>query len=269
MRRATPAKRTNHSTQTLCLALAFIVLVLAGSPALALDPMGPPSSALWKGDYRLGLDYSFSEMDFELVNGTLTGVGDIVDWSLKDFEAHRAYASLGYGLSANWEGFLRLGGAKGTFGDAILDSGEEFDGGLDFAVGAGIKATFYENDLWRLGALLQASYSEFDGALELSSPNWRPDFTEVDILLVQAGLGATYRWTDRVSVYAGPFAYMAMGDLDAALGTLNLHWDIDDSLNYGGYLGANVILSENCTGNIEYQLAGDASVIGLGLMWRI
>jgi hypothetical protein len=276
MRRAAPAKRTKPSAEIVCLGLAFILVGMAGSPALALDPMGPPASALWKGDYRLGFDYSLSEMDLELINGTLTGVGDIIDLTLKDFQAHRAYATLGYGLSDNWEGFLRVGGANGTFGDTIWRAGEELEGGIDFAVGAGIKATFYETDLWRFGALLQAGYAEFDGTLESGVSGWLPDFAEVDILQVQAALGATYRWTDRLSVYAGPFAYMLMGDFNDTYNVLQptprarqLSWDLDSSINYGGYLGVNFMLRENCACNLEYQLAGNASAIGLGLIWRI
>ncbi len=276
MRRGTPIKRANHSAHILCLGLAFALVALAGSPALALDPMGPPASTLWKGDYRLGLDYSFSEMDLEMIDGTLTGVGDIIDLTLKDFKAHRAYATLGYGLSDNWEGFLRLGGANGTFGDALWNAGEELEGGIDFAAGAGIKATFYETDLWRFGALLQASYAEFDGTLESNASGWLPDFTEVDILQIQAALGATYRWTDRLSVYAGPFAYMVMGDFEdtfpvrgegATVSTFN--WSLDSSFNYGAYLGAHYLFRENCACSIEYQLAADASAIGLGLIWKI
>lgn len=276
MRRGTPAKRTKYSVETVCLGLAFIVVSLAGSPALALDPMGPPASALWKGDYRVGLDYSLSEMDLELTDGTLTGVGKTIDLTLKDFQAHRAYATLGYGLSDNWEGFLRLGGANGTFGDTIWNAGEELEGGIDFAAGAGIKATFYETDLWRFGALLQAGYAEFDGTLESGVSGWLPDFTEVDILQIQAALGATYRWTDRLSIYAGPFAYMLMGDFEDTFPLTGestivstYHWDLDSGLNFGGYLGANFMLRENCACNIEYQIAGNASTIGLGLMWKI
>ena len=276
MRRAAPTRRTKHSTQIIYLGLAFVLVVLAGTPALALDPMGPPASTLWKGDYRLGLDYSFEQMDLEMVNGTLTGVGDILDWTLKDFEAHRAYATLGYGLSDNWEGFLRLGGAIGTFGDMLWNAGEELEGGIDFAVGAGIKATFYETDLWRFGALLQASYTEFDGTLESSVPGWLPDFIEVDIVQVQAAVGATYRWTDRLSLYAGPFAYMVRGDFEDTYPTpgdgravSTLYWYIDSGINYGAYIGAHYLLRDNCTCNIEYQLAADASTIGLGIMWRL
>ncbi|UCC99879.1 MAG: hypothetical protein JSW66_08345 [Phycisphaerales bacterium] len=276
MRRGISTKRTGRVTTTYILGLALVMVGLGGSTAFALDPMGPPASALRQGDYKLTLDYSFSEMDFELTDGTSSTGGELIPLTLKDFQAHRAYAGLGYGLYDNWEAFVRFGGTKGTFGDSIWEVGEEFEGGFDFAVGAGAKATFYETDSWRVGALLQASYAEFDGTLELSAPGWLPDVTEIDILQVQAAIGATYHWTDRISVYAGPFAYMVMGDFEDTFpvttngaGTITLSWDIDDGPNYGGYLGAYIILNDNSMLNVEYQLAADASAVGLGLMWRI
>ena len=276
MRRVIPPRKTKHSAQIVCLGLAFLLVALTSSPALALDPMGPPASTVWKGDYRLGFDYSFSQMDIDMVSGSLTGATNVIDLTLNDFEVHRAYATLGYGFSNSIEGFVRLGGANATFGDTIWRVGEEFDGGIDFTIGAGVKATFYENDLWRFGALAQASYAEFDGKLDANVDGWIPDSTEVDILQVQAAAGATYRWTDRLSLYAGPFVYMVMGDFDdsfpAASGNSaysTLHWDLDSDLNFGAYIGAHYLLRNNCACTIEYQLAGNANVIGLGIMWKI
>jgi hypothetical protein len=289
MRRGTPTRRTKHSIKIVCLGLAFIVLGMAGSPALALDPMGPPASVLRQGDYKLTLDYSFGQRDLDLsegtwkqrVNGVPLGSGQSAPLTIDDFEEHRAYAGLGYGLADSWEVFLRLGGVKSTFGDSLWGAGEEFEGDIDYIAGGGIKATFYEEGNWQLGGLLQASYAQLDGKLDASTPGWlAPDFVEIWIAEAQIALGATYRWTERLSLYGGPFAHMIiMGEFgdtfttyDNTLNTFvaaDYWWDIDKSLNYGGYFGASVILGENSTLNVEYQLAGDASTIGLGVMWRI
>jgi hypothetical protein len=171
-----------------------------------------------------------------------------------------------------------VGGAKGTFGDSLWEGGEDFDGGIDFAAGAGIRATFFEVGDLLLGGLLQASYAEFDG--ELDGPGWpSSDFVEVKITEAQLALGATYRWTDRLSVYGGPFAHVAMGDFDDTftfhdddLGGLvqsHYYWYIDEGPNYGAYLGALIALGRNSSFNVEYQLTSDANAVGLGLMWRI
>jgi hypothetical protein len=288
MRRGTPIKRANHSAQSVCLGLAFMLVILAGSPALALDPMGPPASALRQGDYKLTLDYSFGQRDLDLVGGTWkqrtngvpSGSGQAVALTIDGLQEHRAYAGLGYGLADSWEVFLRLGAVKSSFGDSLWNSGEEFEGNIDFAVGGGVKATFYEEGKWQVGGLLQASYVQLDGKLDASSPGWlAPDFIDIWIAEAQIALGATYRWKDRISLYAGPFAHMAMGGFEDTFSTFDTgansfvtaeySWDIDKGLNYGGYLGANVILGENSTLNVEYQLSGNASTIGLGVMWRI
>jgi len=288
MRRGTPLKSANHSTGILCLCLAFVLVSLTGSPAMALDPMGPPVSALRQGDYKLTLDYSFGQRDLDLAqgnwkqrtNGVPSGSGKAVGLTIDNLQEHRAYAGLGYGLTDSWEVFLRLGAVKSSFGDSLWDSGEEFEGDIDYAAGAGIKATFYEQGDWQIGGLLQASYVWLDGQLDASSPGWlAPDFIDIWLIEAQIALGATYQWTDRVSLYAGPFAHMAMGEFGDTFSTFDsgannfvtaeYWWDIDKGLNYGGYLGANVILGETSTLNVEYQLSGDASTIGLGVMWRI
>ena len=288
MRRGTPTKHANHSAQIFFLGLAFIVVGLAGAPALALDPMGPPSSALREGDYKLTLDYSFGQRDLELsagtweqrANGAPSASGETVALSLKDFQEHRAYAGLGYGLADAWEVFLRIGADNATFGDTLWDADEKFEGDIDFAIGGGIKATFYEQDKWQVGGLLQASYAALDGKLDSSAPGWlAPDFVDIWIAEAQIALGVTYHWRERVWLYAGPFAHMAIGEFQDTFSTFDsdtnnfvtadFSWDIDKGLNYGGYLGASIMLGHNSTLNVEYQLSGGASTIGLGAMWRI
>lgn len=286
MKRGINTARTEHVSKICYLALALVIAGLGGQTALALDPMGPPGSALQAGEYKATLDYSFSEMDFELTDGKWTDLldgvfndsGAAISLTIKDFETHRAYAGLGYGIFDNWEVFLRVGGAKATFGDSLWEGGEDFDGNIDFAAGAGIRATFFEVGDLLLGGLLQASYAEFDG--ELDGPGWpSSDFVEVKITEAQLALGATYRWTAWLSVYGGPFAYVVMGDFDDTftfhdddLGGLvqsRYYWYIDEGPNYGAYLGALMALGRNSAFNVELQLAGDANAIGLGLMWRI
>jgi hypothetical protein len=286
MKRGINTARTGPVRKICYLALALVIAGLGGETALALDPMGPPATALQRGEYKAALDYSFSEMDFELTDGKWTDLlegvfndsGQAIDLTIKDFETHRAYASLGYGIFDNWEVFLRAGGAKATFGDSIWGGGEDFDGNIDFAAGAGIRATFFEVGDVLVGGLLQGSYSEFDG--ELDGPGWpSADFVEVKIMEAQVALGATYRWTDWLSVYGGPFAYVVKGDFDdtfvfndSDLGGLvqaHYYWYIDEGPNYGAYLGALMALGRNSAFNVELQFTSDANALGMGLMWRI
>lgn len=286
MKRGINTARTRHVRKICYLALALVMAGLGGEIAFALDPMGPPASALQQGEYKAMLDYSFSQMDFDLADGKWTelldGVfydsGQAVDLVIKDFETHRAYAGLGYGIFDNWEVFLRAGGAKATFGDSLWEDGEDFDSNIDFAAGAGIRATFFEAGDLLLGGLLQGSYSEFDG--ELDAPGWpSSDFVEVKIMEAQLALGATYRWTDWLSVYGGPFAHVVRGDFDDTFTFYNdevgglvqshFYWYIDEGPNYGAYLGALMALGRSSAFNVELQFTSDANAIGMGLMWRI
>ena len=192
--------------------LALSVIVLGDSSVFALDPMGPPAAGLEQGQFKTGVDFSYSKMDLELTDGTfveyLDGLlfdsGEATSFALKDFKASKAYVNLGYGFADNCEGFLRVGGTKGKFGDSIWLDSEEFDSGNDLAVGGGIKATFFEEGGLKLGVLLQGSWAEYQG--QLDSPNWTgPDFVEMDMVEVQMAAGASYTWEGIISIYGGPF----------------------------------------------------------------
>ena len=286
MKRGINTTRIEHVSKICYLALALVIAGLGGQSVFALDPMGPPASALQRGEYKATLDYSFSKMDLDLINGTWTerldgvfhGTGLAESLTIKDFKAHRAYAGLGYGVIDNWEAFLRLGGTNGTFGDSIWEDGEDFDGNIDFAAGAGVRATFYETGNLQLGGLLQASYAEYDGKLDAPGlPS--SDFIEASITEVQLALGATYRWTDRLSVYGGPFAHVVWGDFDDTFTLFDddldglVHsvysWEIDQGPDYGAYIGAWMVLNQNCSFNVELQLTADANALGMGLMYRL
>jgi hypothetical protein len=267
------------------LSLVLAVFGLGSSACFALDLMGPPASGLRQGQFHVGADYSYSEMDLELdagrwveyLDGVFNDAGDALSFTLKDFETARLYASFGYGIADNWDVFVRLGGTDAQFGDSIWQDQERFDSGAQMAIGGGVKATFYEEGNLRLGALLQASWAEFDG--ELLAPHWAAaDSVEMDITEIQIAVGATCRLTDQVSIYGGPFFHFVDGDLDdvyseideATGGLLTSHysWSVQEDSILGAYIGAQVDLADNCSVNIECQLTSAAEAICLGLLWR-
>ncbi len=282
---ATALTRTENISRLLLGIFALVMVGLSGSPAFALDPMGPPTAGLEQGQFRAGVDYSYSKMDIELTDGTfveyLDGVfdnsGEATTFILKDFKASKAYVNLGYGLADNAEAFLRVGGTKGKFDDSIWLDSEQFDSGSNLAVGGGIKATFFEEGGLKLGALLQGSWAEYQG--ELDSPNWTgPDFVEIDMAEVQIAVGASYTWEGRVSVYGGPFFHFVRGDLDDTVGAsitgagelLNSEyaWDINEDSVFGGYLGAQLEVTEGCFFNVEYQRTAAADAFAASVLWR-
>ncbi|MHC4153406.1 MAG: hypothetical protein ACYST6_00550 [Planctomycetota bacterium] len=264
-------------------ASVLLMLSVAASPAFALDFMGPPTSSYGQGRVSAGVDYSYSDMDLELENGSwvehLDGAffdsGDAVSLTLKDFQMNKVYANLGLGLVDNLDVFLRLGVADATFDDAIWGDNEEFESHAEPAVGAGIRATFYENENFALGVLCQASWARFDG--QLDSPYWpSADYVEVDIAEIQIAVGPTVKLTDQIAIYGGPFFHFVDGSLDdefceaAEGGLINAEysWDVQESSNFGGYIGASLNLAENTSFNIEYQHTADADAIALSFAWK-
>jgi len=285
MKRGIIPATTRNSASLGLISLVLIAIGLGPATALALDPMGPPLAEVEKGWFSAGIDYSFSDMDIELgeadfdqyISGVKTASGSAPSVTLEGFQPHKAYANVGYGVFDNWQAFLRLGAATANSGGKVWDLGEEFDGSIDFAIGGGIKATFYEGFYTTIGGLAQVNYTRYDG--NLSGSDWSaPDFISIDLAELQVALGVTYRWTQRLSVYAGPFAYFAMGNFEGSFSTTadeinglirtDYSRDIDEGPTFGGYLGARIMMSDDRFFNIEYQQTSDASAVGAGLMFK-
>jgi hypothetical protein len=267
---------------------AFAVVCSIAPTAWALDQMGPPVAGLEQGQFKVGVDFSYGEMDLEaddgewveFLDGFFFDAGEATSFTLKDFEATKTFANFGYGFADNVEGFFRVGGTRGEFDDSVWEDSEEFESGSNLVVGGGIKATFFEQDGLKLGAIIQASYAEYQG--ELDASHWAaPDFVELDLTEVQLALGASYTWADRFSIYGGPFFHFVSGDLydnvtelfvDAfgVPGILNSEytWEVDEDSSFGGYIGAQLEIGEGCAVNVEYQKTGAADAFGASILWK-
>jgi len=279
--RKIPAKTKNIS-RILLLGLALTLVGLSGSNAFALDLMGPPVAGLEKGMARGGIEYSYSKTELKLIegegdqysDGENLASGEVESITISDFKANKVYGSVGYGLFENCEGFVRIGMAGSEFGDSIFEEDESFDGSTDFTMGGGIKATLYEGFDFKLGALIQANWAKYDGKIkipDLSSNN----FTQIELMEMQIALGAVKMWSERFSIYGGPFVLFINGDFELTTGieneglvTTEYKWDINEGPIYGGYIGAQVKIAKNCYCNIEYQQTSDTDTFGTNLMFR-
>lgn len=262
--------------------LGFVVM-MSCSTVFALDPMGPPVADIRQGQLNEGIEYSYSKMDIKLqegkwieyFDGVFNDSGQATSFTLKDFKMNKVYFNLGYGFTDNLDAFLRLGATTTSFGDSIWEDSEKFDSNVDFTIGAGIKATFYEDDKLKVGGLLQASWAEFDGKLNAS--HWSAaDFVEISMAEVQIAVGPAYKLDDHVTIYGGPFWHFITGDLEDEVneavggGLLNskFSWDIDDSSNFGAYIGTQIDINENTSFNIEYQHTSDSDAFIAGFLWK-
>ena len=274
-------------------AVTFMIVGASGSAVLALSPMGPPKAMLGQDQWAAGIDYANATMDLE-ASGT-----DIIDivydpelhittrkskCNIKDLESNIVLGRVSYGISDNWDAFLRLGvaDAKGdieqTYPDgATPEKFKGFDGGFGFAWGLGTKVTIWENENITWGGLLQMTWAEpDDGSISLSSDTEFTGDAEIEFWEVQIAAGPTWRIDDSVSIYGGPFLHFVDGDLDISGETtlldsrigLEASGDIEEKSQFGGYVGASWEVNEGTSCFIECQFTGDAWGIGLGAAQR-
>ena len=270
------------------LAAAIAVLCFCSSVTFALDPIGPPAGTLKRGQFGIGADYSFSDMDFKAKGrSTLTtynvNSGDIIGiqsqkqrLSLDGVEVHKAYANLGYGITDNLEAFLRLGAADAEWRD---------DGDTHFSFGLRTGITLYQKDALKLDALAQYSWAEsgFD-SLPLTtvigaSPYPLVMSGRLNMQELQIALGPTYELTKSISLYGGGFFHFTDGKLNLIGRTsttgipgigyyLDSSYDIDQVSELGAYIGAKIKTTNNISYSIEYQHTASADAIAMRLLWR-
>jgi hypothetical protein len=221
-------------------------------------------------------------MDLQLNNGewleklfgTYHDSGSAVSLVLSDFEQTNTYVNIGYCLDNNWEIFVRLNRTKVEFGDSLLKQGENYESDAKPAFGGGIKATLFENDNLKIGGLIQANMASYSG--QLNSPTWElPHFVDTDITEIQIAIGANYILMDGIWIYGGPIMHFISGEYsdtymsEFETGGFLLSeytWDIEQDSLYGGYLGSQMQIGENCYFNIEYQFTGGANAFGAGII---
>jgi hypothetical protein len=113
------------------------------------------------------MDLEFNNGKYvEYLDGWFDVSGPRSDLKLKNIKTNTVYVNIGYGVTDIFEVFLRLGGTNARFsGTNFWSTGEEFDSNIDFAIGGGIKVTFYEEGKLKIGGLIQADWSDLDGAI--------------------------------------------------------------------------------------------------------
>ncbi len=256
--------------KTLLLAAALTAIVILGSHALALSPMGIPISTPAQGEFRVSASYEFSDTDPQCSfrDGATTLANDFgieLD-DLENLQQNMVVADISYGLTNDWEAYVRLGG--GNFWNEDWD----FGGDNGFIGGGGTKLTWLKQEAIDWGALFNINWSTSEstdrdkGDVELT----------IDAYEIQIAAGPVWKASDIVSVYGGPFAHYFSGDVEAdadgndfSVAKLKLDWE------FGGYAGVQLDLKPD-PGQIgnsyyifgEFQLTANAWGIGTGIGWR-
>jgi len=178
----------------------------------------------------------------------------------------------------------------------IPEDGPAHDWDTGFAMGFGTKATFWEDTNLKIGGLFSASYTKMDIRVKYQGgiydeynmiEGWwsYPSEGEMDLWELQFAIGATYELSPRFTVYGGPFWHYMDGEYDfdgqgyfaSSLDGLNPgsgypisaegDYDIEVNSQFGGYLGAQIDVTDNVVCNAECMLTGDAIGIGTSLIW--
>ena len=266
--------------------LCLVILGFCENNIFALDLLGPPVSDIQKWQANIGVDYSHSSVDMQLVNGEYlvktSGQddisGELYDLSLDSFETDRMNAYFGYGIERNWEAFVRLGASSSNFDNSPFKADETFDSDYMPSIGGGLRMTLVNSRDLIIGSVVQVGWTKYSG--QLTSPSWPvPGFVTMDLTEVQASVGALYRWTKYFSIYGGPVFTYSFGefetdfvDFDSAeeggLFTSQFKWDIESKSDFGVYLGTQILLDKNFSLNMEYQITGNAQLYGASVVWR-
>jgi hypothetical protein len=254
--------------------------------------MGPPLAVLGEGQWGIGAEYGYEQMDLEACGivsqdfgGPLAPAAELLQ--IKDLTTNMIFGSLAYGLCDNWDLFVRAGAADAK-DDVIVRAsssgvtpGERstYDGGFGFAWGAGTRATFCRSGPWSFGGLVQVTW--FDpGDSDWASAD--PDVpgvvsvgkAELKYWQTQVSLAAAYQ-IDSAHLWAGPFLQFVEGDLDRAgtiidtgtpIGTFSATSDLEEASQIGVHAGANFQVAKDLDCWIEGQYTADSWLAGVSVV---
>jgi hypothetical protein len=271
-------------------AVASMIVGVSGSAVLALSPMGPPKASLGQDQWAIGIEYANETMDLESF-----GTDKDIEYgptyittrkgkhNINDLKSNIVLGRVSYGISDNWDAFLRLGVADAqgdieqTFTNAPSFEYRGFDGSYGFAWGFGTKVTIWEDEDVSWGGLLQMTWVEpGDSSISLEGDSNYSGNAEIEFCEVQIAIGPTWRIEDNFSIYGGPFLHYVNGDLDFSGRTVELGstidmvstGDIEEKSQFGGYIGASLDANERTSYFLECQFTGDAWGIGIGAARR-
>ena len=236
-------------------AVAVLVLVVGLSTSAFAERWGKPGANLDKGQWSLGLEYSYMEAERDLSVPKnlppLPGLGDETQIQL-----NQIMVRVGHGLTDKVEAFIKVGGTSTDVTDVFMDS--EFDlnaqmeGNLEFTFGAGLKCTLLEKDEFRLGAIGQFEYRTLDDRHygELNQ------YIEGDVFKFEGALLASYE-IGKITPYGGICMSISDADMtsqvyDPGLGPVFfLDIDADQEGWFGMVVGVNCEIMENVRVGVE------------------
>jgi len=244
------------------LLIGAIVLGLCGT-AVALDPMGPPAAGLSQGQWSVGAEYSYSEMNLYREKTYYSNKAYL------NTRMNKAYARVGYGVKNNWEAFVRLGISDLDYARGAGSGEWSGNDNGTLAFGLGTKTTFSQNDNVTWGGLAQMNWAQFSGQRE--NPGASSEQTgsfETDITEFQLAVGPTWTPQEGISIYGGPFLHFVNGRHSHRHSSGTGDYGIHEQTNFGGYIGTQIELADNTSFYVEWQKTDDADALAGGVIWK-
>jgi hypothetical protein len=275
--------------------LATTTLIVTGvlvSVAPAGAPMGSPTAYVGAGNWGLGAEYGYGQMDLE-ASGTVAEVTGPLDTSwaqhfkMDNLKNNMAFGTIAYGLTDAWDIFARVGAADAKDTTVLAPSSiraeerqGDFDGSFGVAWGVGTRATLHQWGPWSLGGLVQFTwFRPGDSDFSIEPDPWIPDESwagraTLHYWQAQASLAAAFQ-ANTWRFWAGPFVQYTQGDLDFSgttsiaglTGTINWSSTLEDAWRVGGYFGANWRVRDQLNLWMEGQIASDCWLVGVGLVF--
>ena len=258
--------------------MSMLFLAALNVDVFAIGNVGPPTAELKAGQWSIGGDYVYSDIDLDTSKMKYTdseGGSGKTPFDFPKVKTHFYYATLGYGLAENWEVYGRLGIADIKGKVRWTDYSNEWEGGNfdnDLVWGVGTRYTFYQQDKVRWGVTAQMSW--IDTSLE-----WKEtdedygnvketfDLSAFDLLVAVGPTVDMGGW----KLYGGPFFYMLDGDAEdketwsgavEPSGWWKGSSDVEEDSSFGGYVGAAIPLTEKI--DITFEGAAISGGWGLG-----
>lgn len=147
-------------------------------------------------------------------------------------------------------------------GGIISADAEGYDGSSGtWFVGA--RASLPLADEWRIGCTVQVSGWEADDKVRIGSAS-----ATVNVDMVEVYVAPAVSWSrDKLSVYAGPYVWMADGDLDLSVvidGDYgHRSFGLDEDKSAGGFIGAQYEPVKDLVVFGEFRSIGDTAVFGI------
>jgi hypothetical protein len=260
--------------------MSMLFLVALSVDVFAIGNIGTPTAELKAGQWSIGGDYAYSDIDLDTSKWKHTNSsGDpalMMPFEFDDVKTSFYYATLGYGLTDNLEVYGRLGIAdiKGRTIWSSTDWGINFDN--DIAWGFGAKYTFFQQDKVRWGVTAQmtwidTSWDRKEIGTAYGDIKRTLDLSAYDLLVAVGPTVDMGGW----KLYGGPFFYMLDGDFDyyetwtaEGGGWEKGKADVEEDDCFGGYIGAAIPLTEKIDITFEGVAISGGWGLGTGIAFK-